>query len=162
MTDKMPEPEIEVIYLGPVTLSDKKKGSLFITPELLAQQPDFKAAWEAASPFSATKGLVVGGRYSSNGTIEDGRVRRLGLKSLRIRGRVEHSSLVEFELRKAAQDEEDKRASLDRKLKAEPRLMQEVEQLGAFLARVPWGNAYAAECAIIQAIRDAARKAGRR
>jgi hypothetical protein len=162
VTDK-PEkkPEIEVVYLGPVSLTGGKKGTLFIPREWLAERPTatFEEVWQAASPFSHIRSApIVGAAYKSTGEIVDGKLNRLGIGALRISGRVEHAALVEFELRAEAAAEEDKLAAVERKLKAEPRLTKEIERLAYFLAKTPWSKRQATEHAIMQAIRDAARR----
>ena len=151
--------QVEVVYLGPCNLEGGKKGTLFIPAEWLAANPgaSYDEVFKVASPFPHSKGHTVGGIYRSTGAIEDGRLQRLVLKSLRIAGRSKHGCLAQCDLIQAAQDESDRIARMDRKVRAERPLTQTCEELGRYLAKVPWRDRAAAEQAILAMIREGAR-----
>lgn len=159
MSKPDPAPEVEVVFLGPVTLSDKKKGTIFIPRETLDAHPgaDRDAIWKLMSPFPHRAGLTVGAIYKGTGTIEDGKLQTLGLKGLRIAGYSKHAVIAAYQLDAAAQAEEDKLAALERKIKGELGAMGEIRELARLFNQVPLNRQAAAERAILTMIRTAAR-----
>jgi hypothetical protein len=84
-----------------------------------------------ASLFIGAPSIIPGGIYQANGTIVDGRVTSLGLKSLRLIKRIDQADAVRCEIRDAAFTARKASEAQARKLKSETALASEVRALKA-------------------------------
>lgn len=148
----------EVIFVGACILKGGKLGSAFIPADCLDKlgEADEQVVDGFSSPFDIKPTLVVGGVYEAPIVREDDRIRRLGARTFR--RRVDHPIVKAWELRHRAAELEVEQGKAEKKARANPVAMAEIEALAAIYYRTTTRQRYFLEAAVINLIREGAGK----
>lgn len=148
-----------IVYLGTVTLSDRKTGQRWIAEELLDALDQSKVDQES-SAFAAKGKPVVGGIYESpNAIVEENRLTQID-RNMSYKGRSSHPYVRVAELAEAAAEDNARAKRSEAKAKANPAIMAELAKTAAWVRSLPAMHRRAALSGIVSILSDEVYRIG--
>lgn len=148
--------DVEVVYLGECDVVGGK-GIMVTTPALLAGCVTLSDVDNVRSVFPKPKGrgtYTVGCKYTARAILgSDGHIDKMVGTSLRFRGRTSHDLIAVLEGRQEGRAAEESAKRMEAKIRAEPKLMEEMAYLRMTYQSLKWSDQVGFEQAVARMLR---------